>query len=83
MSDAAANRFAGHVVLLGVICLFVAMAFGLAYVTFGGSTLWLLVKVFGFLWLPLIGIGALMRLAYPVSATQSQDNTDHNSGSDT
>ena len=83
MSDKAANRFAGHIVLLGVICLFVAMAFGLAYVAFGGSTLRLLVKVFGFLWLPLIGIGALMRVAYPANSAQSTDDAADSSGSNT
>ena len=83
MSDNAANRFAGHIVLVGVICLFIAMAFGLAYVTFGGSTLRLLAKVFSFLWLPIIGIGALMRIAYPASSEQSADDSADSSGSNT
>lgn len=81
MSDKAVNRFAGHVVLLGVICLFVAMAFGLAYVAWGGSTLHLLVKVFGFMWLPLIGTGALVRIAYPANPAQGQGDATDSSGS--
>ena len=60
-----AKRFSGHLVLTGVICLFIAMAFGLGAVALtgqpGGSTLMFFAKLFGFLWLPLVGIGALLR----------------------
>lgn len=83
MSDKAASRFAGHVVFVGVICLFIAMAFGLAYVAFGGSTLHLLLKISGFLWLPLIGIGALMRVAHPANPEQGMDTPHDGSGSNT
>jgi len=66
MSDGyTAKRFSGHLVLSGIICLFAAMAFGLGAVALtgqpGGSTLMALTKIFGFLWLPLVGIGALLR----------------------
>lgn len=83
MSDKAANRFTSQFVLLGIVCLFIAMALGLANVVYGGSTLGLLVKVFGFLWLPLIGIGAVMRIADQVDPAQSQESADDSADSNT
>jgi threonine/homoserine/homoserine lactone efflux protein len=83
VSDNVANRFAGNIVLLGIVCLFIAMAFGLANIVYGGSTFRLLVKVFGFLWLPLIGIGAVMRVANQVDPAQSQESADDSADSNT
>lgn len=63
------NRWAGRLVILGMVSLFLAMlcAIGsfamLARGPGGGVALMNFAKIFGFLWLPLIGLGALIRVA--------------------
>jgi len=59
------KRFSGHLVLSGIILLFVRMAFDLGAIALtghpGGSTLMSFTNILGFLWWPLVGIGALLR----------------------
>jgi threonine/homoserine/homoserine lactone efflux protein len=81
MSDTTSiNRLPGRLVVLGMLCLFVAMACGLASLALigksGGGTLLSLAKVFGFLWLPLVGLGALMR----TSDSQKQEQATASKG---
>ena len=74
MSDDLANyesaqKLAGRTVLVGIICLIISLCFALASVAAmaggpgGGRTFLTIAKVFGFIWLPLVGLGILMRVA--------------------
>lgn len=61
------NHWPGRVVLFGMISLFLAMACALVSIAIAGKPGAAIFetggKVFGFLWLPFVGIGAMMRMS--------------------
>jgi len=82
-----ARRLGGHLVLSGVLCLFSAMLLaipGLLLVARfnnpAGEPFLALAKLFAALWLPLIGVGALVRLTSPemedTKSPTTNDSTD-------
>lgn len=73
------NPWPGRLVLSGMVSLFIAMACALASVALlsrpGGHVLEAGTKFFGFLWLPLVGIGALIRLSEARDESRTSQGT--------
>ena len=72
MEQQEARRFGGHLILSGVLCLFSAMLLALPGIFLvarfhspAGESFLALAKLFAALWLPLIGIGAFVRVTHP------------------
>ena len=72
METQGARRFGGHLILSGVLCLFCAMLLAIPgmFLTVrlnnpAGEAFLALAKLFAALWLPLIGIGAYVRMTNP------------------
>jgi hypothetical protein len=60
------SKLPGRLVVIGMLFLFIAMGYGLASVATIGKPIshsfMFFAKVFGFLWLPFIGLGILARI---------------------
>lgn len=81
-----ARRFGGHLILSGVLCLFSAMLLAIPgmflvarFNSPAGEPFLALAKLFAALWLPLVGIGAFVRVTNPdtedTSSIRADDDT--------
>lgn len=88
MGDAAVRKFGSSLVLAGMLCLFIAMALAVVGMFLlmrldnpSGDNFLIIAKVFAGLWLPLIGIGILVRITNPESSPSGDTGANDSSSS--
>lgn len=85
METQGARQFGGHLILSGMLCLFSAMLLAILgmFLTLrlnnpAGTSFLALAKFFAALWLPLIVIGAFVRMTNPDTESAERSSTNEN-----